>query len=182
MGKGSDFCDSCFILVRLCLDGLLGLLSLLDGLLLLLLNLEDRLDDLLLLDQKGTDDAVANAVSAARTSVRAGDSALVLRQTSILDGAEGGDLKRRTQGARGAKGSAKLFGCVGACTGTFGTYTLDSGAAVTARGSLAELGAVLELEFTSGSLNNLNLVGGGVVAVAATEGQALNHFVCESLP
>jgi len=87
-----DVCDRFLYWVRLGLDGLLDLLGLIGGLLLLLLNLEDRLDDLLLLDQKGTDDAVANAVSAARSSVCAGDSTLVLGQTSILGGTKGRDL------------------------------------------------------------------------------------------
>jgi len=65
--------------------------------------------------------------------------------------------------------------------GTINTYTLDDGTAVTASRSLSELGTVLELELSSGSLDNLHAVGSGVVAVATTVGQALNHFVCESL-
>lgn len=54
-------------------------------------------------------------------------------------------------------------------------------AAVTAGGALTELRAVLELELGSGGLDDLHAVRGRVVAVAATVGQALNHFVCESL-
>ena len=79
-------------MVRLWSDGLLGLLSLGGNLSLLLLGLEDRLNDLLLLNQKGTDDAVTNALRAARTSISAGDGTGVLRDTSILLGAEVGDL------------------------------------------------------------------------------------------
>jgi hypothetical protein len=77
---------------HLWLDGLLGLLKLLGGLLLLLLGLKDRLDDLLLLNQKGTDDAVTNAISATRSTISAGNSAGVLGETGIRLGTEGGDL------------------------------------------------------------------------------------------
>ena len=64
-----------------CLLLLLGLASL----------LQDLLDDLLLLDQEGADDAVANAVAAPGTAVGALDGLLGLGERSILAGAEGGD-------------------------------------------------------------------------------------------
>lgn len=65
-----------------CLLLLLGLASL----------LQDLLDDLLLLDQEGADDAVADAVAAPGTAVGALDGLLGLGERSILAGAEGGDL------------------------------------------------------------------------------------------
>lgn len=61
------------------------------------------------------------------------------------------------------------------------TYTLDVAAAVTASGALGDLSTVLEDQLSSGGLDDLHTVGLGVVAVAATVGQALNHFCVESL-
>ena len=64
---------------RLALSGLLRLL-------------ENLLDDLLLLNQEGTDDAVLDAASAAGTTVGTADVLLGAGDLSILAGAEGGDL------------------------------------------------------------------------------------------
>lgn len=65
----------------------------LGGLLLRLL--EDLLDDLLLLDQEGTDDAVLDATGAAGTTVGTADVLLGLGDLRVLAGAERGDLKER---------------------------------------------------------------------------------------
>jgi hypothetical protein len=62
------------------------------GLLLLLGLLEHLLDDLLLLDQESTDDAVLNAVTAARTTVGTRDVLARTGDLSIFTRAEGGDL------------------------------------------------------------------------------------------
>ena len=59
--------------------------------LLLLGLLEDLLDDLLLLDQESTDDAVLDAVGASRTTVGALDGLLGAGDGGVLAGAEGGD-------------------------------------------------------------------------------------------
>ena len=56
--------------------------------------LEDLLDDLLLLDQEGADDAVLDAVGAAGTTVGTLDGLLGARDGSVLAGTEGGNLKR----------------------------------------------------------------------------------------
>lgn len=62
------------------------------GLLLLLRLLEHLLDDLLLLDQESTDDAVLDAVTAARTTVGTRDVLARTGDLSIFTRAEGGDL------------------------------------------------------------------------------------------
>lgn len=54
--------------------------------------LQDLLDDLLLLDQEGADDAVPDAVTASRATVGALDGLLGLGDLGVLAGAEGGDL------------------------------------------------------------------------------------------
>lgn len=59
---------------------------------LLLRLLEDLLDDLLLLDQESTDDAVLDATSAARATVGTADVLLGAGDLGILAGAEGGNL------------------------------------------------------------------------------------------
>ena len=61
---------------------------------LLLRLLEDLLDDLLLLNQESTDDAVLDATSAAGTTVGAADVLLGAGDLSVLAGAESGDLYR----------------------------------------------------------------------------------------
>lgn len=62
------------------------------GLLLLLGLLEHLLDDLLLLDQESTDDAVLDAVTAAGTTVGTRDVLARTGDLSIFTRAEGGDL------------------------------------------------------------------------------------------
>lgn len=62
--------------------------------LLLLGLLEDLLDDLLLLDQEGTDDTVLDAVGAPRATVGTLDGLLRARDSGVLVGAEGRDLLR----------------------------------------------------------------------------------------
>lgn len=57
-----------------------------------LLLLHHLLDNLLLLNQEGTDDPVADAVAASGTTVGSLDGLLGLRDPSILARAEGGDL------------------------------------------------------------------------------------------
>ena len=59
-----------------------------------LLILEHLLDNLLLLNQEGTDNAVANAVAAPRTTVGTLDGLLGLADGGILAGTESGDLER----------------------------------------------------------------------------------------
>lgn len=59
--------------------------------LLLLGLLEHLLDDLLLLDQESTDDAVLNAVGASRSAVGALDGLLGAGNLGVLAGAEGGN-------------------------------------------------------------------------------------------
>ena len=66
-------------------------LALASGLLLGLL--EDLLDDLLLLDQEGTDNAVLNTASAAGTTVGTANVLLGAGDLSVLAGAESGDLR-----------------------------------------------------------------------------------------
>ena len=61
-------------------------------LLALALLLQHLLDDLLLLDQEGTHDAVPDAVAAPRATVRALDGLLGLGDGCVLAGPEGGDL------------------------------------------------------------------------------------------
>lgn len=68
------------------------LLGLLNGTLLLLLCLENRLDNLLFLNQEGTNDAVTNALGAARATIGASDGTSALGDTAVLLGAEVGDL------------------------------------------------------------------------------------------
>ena len=58
----------------------------------LALLLEHLLDDLLLLDQEGTDDAVTNAVTASRATVCALNGLLGLGDLGVLARSEGGDL------------------------------------------------------------------------------------------
>ena len=60
---------------------------------LLLRLLEDLLDDLLLLNQESTDDAVLDATGAAGTTVGAADVLLGPGDLGVLAGAEGGNLK-----------------------------------------------------------------------------------------
>ena len=59
----------------------------------LLLLLQHLLDNLLLLDQEGTDDAVAHAVAAAGATVGTLDGLLGLGDLGVLAGAESGDLE-----------------------------------------------------------------------------------------
>ena len=59
---------------------------------LLLRLLHDLLDDLLLLDQEGTHDAVFDAVGAAAAAVRTLDGLLRARDVRVLAWAPGGDL------------------------------------------------------------------------------------------
>lgn len=59
--------------------------------LLLLGLLEDLLDNLLLLNEEGTDDTVLNAVGASRTTVGALDGLLGAGDGGVLAGAEGRD-------------------------------------------------------------------------------------------
>lgn len=83
MTRGFTFLDTRSLLLASLL-GLLGgsaLLLLVSDLLFLLLGLEDVLDNLLFLNQKGTHDAVADAGSAARTTISTGDGALTLGDT-----------------------------------------------------------------------------------------------------
>lgn len=60
----------------------------------LALLLEHLLDDLLLLDQEGADDAVTHAVAASRATVGALDGLLGVADLRVLAGAQGGDLRR----------------------------------------------------------------------------------------
>lgn len=69
--------------------------------LLLLRLLEHLLDDLLLLDQEGTDDAVLDAVCASRATICALDGLLGAGDLSVLAGAERWDA--------GKLGTAVLF-------------------------------------------------------------------------
>ncbi len=55
--------------------------------------LEDLLDDLLLLDQEGADNAVLDAAGAAGTTVSTADVLLGAGDLSVLAGAESGDLR-----------------------------------------------------------------------------------------
>ena len=55
--------------------------------------LEDLLDDLLLLDQEGADDAVLDAVGAARATVGALDGLLGAGDGGVLAGTESRDLE-----------------------------------------------------------------------------------------
>lgn len=59
---------------------------------LLLRLLENLLDDLLLLDQESTDDAVLDAASAAGSTVGTADVLLGAGNLRVLPGTEGGDL------------------------------------------------------------------------------------------
>lgn len=54
--------------------------------------LEHLLDDLLLLDEEGTDDTVAHAVTASGATVCSLDSLLGLGDLGVLAGAQGRDL------------------------------------------------------------------------------------------
>ena len=76
-----------------CVEGKEKKLSLgLFLLLALLLLLQHLLDNLLLLNQEGADDAVAHAVTAPRATVGALDGLLGAGDLGVLAGAEGGDL------------------------------------------------------------------------------------------
>ena len=57
--------------------------------------LENLLDDLLLLDQEGADNAVLDAVGAARTTVGALNGLLGARDGGVLAGTESGNLKNQ---------------------------------------------------------------------------------------
>lgn len=59
----------------------------------LALLLEHLLDDLLLLDQEGADNAVTHAVAASRATVGALDGLLGVADLGVLAGAQGGDLE-----------------------------------------------------------------------------------------
>jgi len=61
-------------------------------LLALLLLLQHLLDDLLLLDKEGADDAVTDAATASRATVGALDGLLGLGDLGVLAGSESGDL------------------------------------------------------------------------------------------
>ena len=56
--------------------------------------LEDLLDDLLLLDQESTDDAVLDAAGASRSTVGALDGLLGAGDGGVLAGAEGGNARK----------------------------------------------------------------------------------------
>lgn len=62
-------------------------------LLALLLLLEHLLDNLLLLDQKGSDNAVTDATAASRATIGTLNSLLGLRDLRVLSRSEGGNLK-----------------------------------------------------------------------------------------
>ena len=69
-----------FCISRLALSGLLRLL-------------EHLLDDLLLLNQEGTDDTVLDATGAARATVGTADVLLRAGDLGVFTGTEGGDLE-----------------------------------------------------------------------------------------
>ena len=63
---------------------------------LLLRLLEHLLDDLLLLNQESTDNAVLDTAGAAGTTVGTADVLLGARNLGVFAGAEGGDLRRKS--------------------------------------------------------------------------------------
>ena len=77
--------------------------------LLLLGLLEHLLDDLLLLDQESTDNAVLNAVGASRSAVSALDGLLGAGNLGVLAGAEGGDTLELGTTVTALGGSALLL-------------------------------------------------------------------------
>jgi len=118
--------------------------------LLLLGLLEDLLDDLLLLDQESTDDAVLDAAGASRSTVGALDGLLGAGDLGVLAGAEGGD-------------------------------TLELGTAVTALGGSTPLLDVQVTEFTTGGLDDADLLAPGVVGRATPVGESVGRH-CERFP
>lgn len=117
--------------------------------LLLLGLLEHLLDDLLLLNQESTDDAVLDAVGASRSAVRTLDGLLGARDGGILVGAEGRDTCEL--------GTAVLYK-VKILSQVFQhdlTYTALGGSALLLDVQVAEL--------TTGCLDDANLLAPGVV-------------------
>ena len=118
--------------------------------LLLLGLLEDLLDDLLLLNEESTDDAVLDAVGASRTTVGALDGLLGAGDGGVLAGAEGGDTGEL--GAAVLEAVRRREGCGMRAHGTY-----------TALGSSALLLDVKVTELTTGSLDHADLLAPGVV-------------------
>merc|ERR1712080_222431 len=69
----------------------------------------DALDNLGLLDEEGTDDALANAVGAARATVRALDRLDALRDLRVLARAKGRDTRERDVAVTALGGSRGLL-------------------------------------------------------------------------
>jgi hypothetical protein len=116
--------------------------------LLLLGLLKHLLDDLLLLDQESTDDAVLDAVGASRSTVGALDGLLGARNLGVLAGAEGGNTLELV---------ATVLAIVNTTSGCHGRSTY------TALGGSALLLDVQVTELATGSPDNADLLALGVV-------------------
>lgn len=117
--------------------------------LLLLRLLEHLLDDLLLLDQESTDDAVLDAVCASRSTVGALDGLLGAGDGGIFAGTEGGDTSELGSAVLAMVSKKALASSWGS------TYTALGGSAL--------LLDVQVTELTTGSLDDANLLALGVV-------------------
>lgn len=153
---------------------------------LLLRLLENLLDDLLLLNQESTDNAVLDAASAAGTTVGTADVLLGARDLGVLAGTEGGDLKKREKCPSASLSQNAYFVTVDTIlstllppaareaniptkenenSGNTGTHTGELDATVTALGSGTLLLDVLVSELAAGGLDDANAVGPCVVPV-----------------
>lgn len=129
--------------------------------LLLLRLLEDLLDNLLLLNEESTDNAVLDAVGASRTTVGALDGLLGAGDGGVFAGAE-----RRDTGELGAAVLSSVSAGL-RHAGALHTYT--------ALGSSALLLDVKVTELTTGSLDHADLLAPGVVG-GTTPLPAVSHY------
>lgn len=148
----------------------------LAGLLLLGL-LKHLLDDLLLLDQESSDDPVPHAVGASRTTIGTLDSLLRSGGGGIFTGSESRNLFTvDSQNPLLFSSSRSNFPILHSCRQSAvlvwgATYAWEFDAAVTAFRGSSSLLDVQEPELATGSLDDTDVVRGGVVAICHDHSQ-----------